>query len=76
VHVGVPSGKLLGYIVSAQFIDANPINMKAILKMGPIEELKDAQKIMGLPSGPKPFHIETRREGIPPTQAPTKEFSN
>jgi hypothetical protein len=32
---GVPSGKLLGYIVSAHGIETNPMKVKAILDMGP-----------------------------------------
>jgi hypothetical protein len=39
---GVPSGKLLGYIVSARGIDTNPMKFKAILYMGPPRALRDS----------------------------------
>jgi hypothetical protein len=42
----VPSGKLLGYIVSAHGIETNPMKVKAILDMGPPRALRDAQKLM------------------------------
>jgi hypothetical protein len=44
---GVPSGKLLGYMVSRQGIDRNPENVSAITKMKPSESLHDVQKLMG-----------------------------
>ena len=44
---GVPSGKLLGYIVSARGIETNPMKVKAILDMGPPRALRDAQKLKG-----------------------------
>jgi hypothetical protein len=44
---GVPSGKLLGYIVSAREIEINPMKVKAILDMGPPRVLRDAQKLVG-----------------------------
>jgi hypothetical protein len=39
---GVPSGKLLGYIVLAHGIETNPMKVKAILDMGPPRALRDA----------------------------------
>ena len=44
---GVPSGKLLCYIVSAHGIETNSMKVKAILDMGPPRALRDAQKLMG-----------------------------
>ena len=38
---GVPSGKLLGYIISARRIETNPMKVKAILDMGPPRALRD-----------------------------------
>jgi hypothetical protein len=38
---GVPSGKLLGYIVSSRGIDPNPEKVSAITKMKPPESLHD-----------------------------------
>lgn len=44
---GIPSDKLLGYIISARGIKTNPVKVKAILGMGPHRELRDAQKLIG-----------------------------
>jgi hypothetical protein len=44
---GVPSGKLLGYMVSCHCIDPNPEKVSAITKMKPPESLYDMQKLMG-----------------------------
>jgi hypothetical protein len=39
---GVPSGKLLGYIILAHRIKTNPMKVKAILDMGPPRALRDS----------------------------------
>jgi hypothetical protein len=44
---GVPSGKLLGYMVSHRGIDPNLEKVSAITKMKPSESLHDVQKLMG-----------------------------
>jgi hypothetical protein len=44
---GVPSGKLLRYMVSHHGIDPNPEKASAITKMKPPESLHDVQKLMG-----------------------------
>jgi hypothetical protein len=44
---GVPSGKLLRYMVSRCGIDPNPEKVSAITKMKPPESLHDVQKLMG-----------------------------
>ncbi|XP_073360364.1 uncharacterized protein [Aegilops tauschii subsp. strangulata] len=44
---GVPSGKLLGFLVSHQGIKANPEKIKAIEKMRPPQTLKEMQKLAG-----------------------------
>jgi hypothetical protein len=43
----VPSGKLLGYMVSCHGIDPNPEKVSAITKMKPLESLHDVQKLTG-----------------------------
>jgi hypothetical protein len=43
----VPSGKLLGYMVSRRGIDLNLEKVSAITKMKPPESLHDVQKLMG-----------------------------
>src|SRR5437667_6838253 len=44
---GVPSGKLLGFIVSYRGIEANPEKLKDIFKMNSSTSLKDVHKLMG-----------------------------
>jgi hypothetical protein len=44
---GVPSGKLLGYMVSHRGIDPNLEKVSAITKMNPFESLHDVQKLVG-----------------------------
>src|SRR5438045_1859024 len=42
---GVPSGKLLGFIVSYRSIEANPEKLKDIFRMNSLTKLKDVQKL-------------------------------
>src|SRR5437868_5923210 len=44
---GVPSGKLLGFIVSYRGIEANPEKLKDIFEMNSPTALKDVQKLTG-----------------------------
>jgi hypothetical protein len=44
---GVSRGMLLGYIVSQRGIEANPENVAALERMGPIRDLKGVQKVLG-----------------------------
>ena len=44
---GVPSGKLLGFLVSHKGIEANPEKIKAIEDMSPPQTLKEMQKLAG-----------------------------
>src|SRR5436190_18954594 len=44
---GVPSGKLLGFIVSHRGIEANPEKLKDIFNMNSPTTLKDVQKLTG-----------------------------
>jgi len=44
---GVPRGMLLGYIVSQRGIEANPEKVSAIMRMGPIRDVKGVQKVTG-----------------------------
>jgi Reverse transcriptase (RNA-dependent DNA polymerase). len=44
---GVPSGKLLGFMVSQRGIQANPEKINAILNMKPPNSQKDVQKLTG-----------------------------
>jgi hypothetical protein len=44
---GVPSGKLLGFIISHRGIEANPEKISAITKMKAATCIKDVQKLTG-----------------------------
>ena len=44
---GVPSGKLLGFLVSHRGIEANPEKIKDIKDMSPPQTLKEMQKLAG-----------------------------
>ena len=44
---GVPSGKLLGFLVSHHSIEANPEKIKAIEEMHPPPNLKEMQRLAG-----------------------------
>jgi hypothetical protein len=44
---GVPSGKLLGFIISNWRIEANPVKITAITDMGASATIKDVQKLTG-----------------------------
>ena len=44
---GVPSGKLLGFLVSHRGIEANPEKINAIEDMSPPQTLKEMQKLAG-----------------------------
>ena len=45
--LSVPSGKLLGFLVSHRGIEANPEKIKAIEDMSPPQTLKEMQKLAG-----------------------------
>nr|ABA95741.2 retrotransposon protein, putative, unclassified [Oryza sativa Japonica Group] len=44
---GVPAGKLLGFLVSARGIEANPEKIRAIERMRPPSKLRDVQCVIG-----------------------------
>jgi hypothetical protein len=44
---GVPSGKLLEFIISNRGIEANPVKISAITDMGAPATIKDVQKLTG-----------------------------
>jgi hypothetical protein len=43
----VPAGQLLGFLVSARGIEANPQKIQAILTMGKPTKLHDVEKLVG-----------------------------
>ena len=44
---GVPSGKLLGYLISARGIEANPEKIQAIITMKQPKNLRGVQQLTG-----------------------------
>jgi hypothetical protein len=49
---GVPRGNLLGYIITERGIEANPNKISAITEMGPVRNVKDIQRLKGVPHSP------------------------
>src|SRR5436190_11670054 len=62
---GVPSGKLLGFIVSYRGIEANPEKLKDIFKMNSLTALKDVQKLTGCMAALSRFISRLREQAIP-----------
>jgi hypothetical protein len=62
---GMPSGKLLGYVVSHHRIDPNPEKVSAITKMMPPESLHDVQKLMGCMAALSRFISRLDVRGLP-----------
>ena len=71
---GVPRGKLLGYIISERGIEANPEKISAITEMGPMNNVKGIQRLMGCLAALSRFvaHLATLPAGgtrVAPVQA-------
>jgi hypothetical protein len=62
---GVPSGKLLGYMVSHCRIDPNPEKVSAITKMKLLESLHDVQKLTRCMAALSRFISRLSIRGIP-----------
>ena len=62
---GVPSGKLLGFMVSYRGIDANPEKIKAILNMEPPSDLNKVQKLTGCMAVLSRFTSRLGERGMP-----------
>jgi hypothetical protein len=61
----VPSGKLLGFIVSNWGIEANPIKITAITDMEAPATVKDVQKLTGCMAALNRFISRLRERGLP-----------
>jgi hypothetical protein len=61
----VPSGKLLGYMVSRCGVDPNPEKVLAITKMKPPESLHDMQKLTGCMTTLRRFISRLGIRGLP-----------
>jgi hypothetical protein len=62
---GVPSGKLLGFIVSNQGIEANSVKISAITDMGAPATIKDVQKLIGCMAALNRFISQLGERGLP-----------
>jgi hypothetical protein len=62
---GVPSGKLLGFIVSNWGIEANPVKISAITDMGDPATIKDVQKLTGCMAALDRFISRLGERGLP-----------
>jgi hypothetical protein len=62
---GVPSGKLLGFIISHHGIKANPEKISAITKMKAPTCIKDVQKLTGCMAALNRFISKLRERGLP-----------
>jgi hypothetical protein len=61
----VPRGMLLGFIVSERGIEANPEKIAAITSMGPINDLKGVQRVMGCLAALSCFISRLGERGLP-----------
>jgi hypothetical protein len=62
---GVPSGKLLGFIVSQRGIEANPEKISAITSMKAPTSIKDVQKLTGCMAALNRFISKLGERGLP-----------
>jgi hypothetical protein len=61
----VPSGKLLGFIISNRGIEANPMKISAITDMGALATIKDVQKLTGCMAALNRFISRLGERGLP-----------
>jgi dsDNA-binding SOS-regulon protein len=62
---GVPSGKLLGFIISHHGIEANPEKISAITNMKAPTCIKDMQKLTGCMAAPNRFILKLGKRELP-----------
>jgi hypothetical protein len=62
---GIPSGKLLGFIISHHSIEANPENISAITNMKAPIRIKDVQKLAGCMAALNRFILKPGECGLP-----------
>jgi ribonuclease HI len=62
---GVPRGMLLRYIVSQRGIEANPVKVAALERMGLIRELKGVQRVLGCLAALSRFISRLGEKGFP-----------
>jgi hypothetical protein len=62
---GVPSGKLLGFLVSHRGIEVNPDKVKAIEEMRPSRNLKEMQRLVGCMAALGRFIARSGEKALP-----------
>jgi hypothetical protein len=62
---GVPRGMLLVFIISECGIEANPEKIMTITRMGPIQNVKGMQRIMGCLAALSHFISRLGKQGLP-----------
>jgi hypothetical protein len=62
---GVPTGKLMGFLVSSQGIEVNSAKVEAINRMQPPTRLKEAQRLTGCMAALGRFISKLRERGLP-----------
>jgi hypothetical protein len=62
---GVPSGKLLGFIISQRGIEANPEKISTITNMKALSSIKDVQKLTGCMAALNRFISKIGERGLP-----------
>jgi hypothetical protein len=63
--IGVPRGKLLGYIITQHGIEANPDKISAIAEIGQVRNVKDVQRLMGCLAALSQFVSHLVERGLP-----------
>jgi hypothetical protein len=61
----VPRGMLLGYIISQRDIEPNPKKVATLDRMGPIQDLKGVQKVLGCLAALSHFISRLGEKGLP-----------
>ena len=62
---GVPRGMLLGIIVSKRDIETNLEKISAIMRMGPIQNIKGVQRVIGCLTALSRFISRLGERGLP-----------
>ena len=65
VCIRIPSGQLLGFLVSHRGIEASTKQIRAITEMGPPRSVKDVQKLKGCMAALNRFTSRLGKKGLP-----------
>ena len=71
---GVPAGQLLGYLVSARGIEANPEKIQALLKMPEPSKLREVQQLSGRIAALNRFISKLGKKALPFYQLMKKAY--